>query len=335
MRKLGRGRILAAATLAVAAGVLLPGSGQAADPVAGQRDRVVLAIHGGAGTAVPPEQEETYRQVLRAALEAGFKVLRSGGSSLDGTEAAVRNMEDSGLFNAGKGAVFNTDAQHELDASVMRGRDLRGGAVAGVQHIKNPISLARLVMDKSPHVLMAGQGAEMFAREQGVTTVPQDYFFTERRWKELLEAKKNDPNREKLQFGTVGAVALDGAGDLAAATSTGGLTNKLVGRIGDSPLLGAGTYAKNATAAISCTGTGESFIRTSAAHEISALMEHGRMPVRQAAEKVVREEVPAANGTGGVIALDRNGVLATPYSSKSMIFGYVTADGRFTLRPTG
>ncbi|RZS40917.1 beta-aspartyl-peptidase (threonine type) [Herbihabitans rhizosphaerae] len=303
-----------------------------------QGDRVVLAIHGGAGTAVPPELEQAYRQALRASLEAGYRVIKSGGSGLDATAAAVRVMEDSDLFNAGKGAVMNTDTEHELDASIMSGRDLRGAGVTGLKHIRNPIDLARLVMDRTPHVLMAGDGAEMFARQQGVTTVPQDYFFTERAFRNLLLAKEKDPDRQKLQFGpmgTVGAVARDRAGDLAAATSTGGLTNKLVGRVGDSPILGAGTYAKNRTVAVSGTGKGESYIRTAAAHEISVLIEHARMSVRKAAETVVHEEVPATGGTGGVIALAPDGTLAAPYSTDSMIFAYVTEDGRFVIRPNG
>jgi beta-aspartyl-peptidase (threonine type) len=277
---------------------------------------------------------------LERALRAGQSVLARGRSSLDAVEAAVRVLEDDPHFNAGKGAVFNTDAEHELDASIMDGADLRAGAVAGVHNTKNPISLARMVMEKSPHVMMAGQGADAFALRNGVPYTTQDYFFTQRRWDSLLDAK--NPDAVPAEGGsTVGAVAVDRERDVAAATSTGGLTNKLVGRVGDSPVIGAGTYADNRTVAISCTGTGEVFIRGVAAHDISALMEYTRAPVERAAARVVNEKIPALGATGGVIALDPRGNLATPHSTAGLINGYVTRDGRIVTRlyndetPTG
>jgi beta-aspartyl-peptidase (threonine type) len=328
--------VLAATTVAAARPAADPDpagvpAGAAARGASVVRDPVVLAIHGGAGSAVPAETAEQYRAAMRASLEAGRQRLAGGGSSLDAVEAAIRVLEDSPLFNAGKGAVFTTDAGHELDASVMNGKDLTAGAVTGVQHIRNPITLARRVMEASPHVMLAGQGAELFAMRQGIPTVPQDYFHTDRRWQQLLEAKQADPGRDDLQFGTVGAVARDRVGNLAAGTSTGGLTNKLVGRIGDSPIIGAGTYANNRTVAVSATGRGESFIRAAAAHDISALMAYGGLPVDRAARVVVEERVAETDGTGGVIALDRHGRLAAPHTTPALIHGYVTARGRVVI----
>lgn len=300
---------------------------------------VVLAVHGGAGTlprgSITPEQERAYRDGLERALRAGVAVLNEGRPSLDAVEAAVRVLEDDPNFNAGKGAVFNTDGEQELDASIMNGRDLRSGAVAGVHNTKNPISLARLVMDRSPHVMMAGKGADIFALRNGVAYTTQDYFFTQRRWDALIAAKGGSSTAQKPAAdttGTVGAVALDGRRDLAAATSTGGLTNKLVGRVGDSPIIGAGTYANSRTVAISCTGTGEVFIRGVAAHDISALMEYTRAPVQRAAARVITEKIPALGATGGAIALDPRGVLATPHSTPGLINGYITRDGTVVTR---
>ncbi|WP_181019748.1 isoaspartyl peptidase/L-asparaginase family protein [Nonomuraea typhae] len=294
---------------------------------------VVLAVHGGAGSlprgSITPEQEKAYRAALEKALRAGYTVIRGGGSSLDAVEQAVRVLEDDPNFNAGKGAVFNTDAEHELDASIMDGRDLRSGAVAGVHNTRNPISLARLVMERSKHVLMAGRGADTFALQNGVPYTTQDYFFTQRRWDALIRAKGG---QAADTGGTVGAVAVDRDRQLAAATSTGGLTNKLVGRVGDSPIIGAGTYANSKTVAISCTGTGEVFIRGVAAHDVSALVDYARMPVERAASTVVNEKIPALGATGGAIALDPKGTLATPHSTPGIINGYVTRDGTIVTR---
>lgn len=294
---------------------------------------VVLAVHGGAGSlprgSISPEQEAAYRSGLERALRAGVARIHSGDSSLDAVEAAVRVLEDDPNFNAGRGAVFNTDGEHELDASIMNGTDLRSGAVAGVHNTKNPISLARLVMERSPHVMMAGRGADVFALRNGVPYTMQDYFFTQRRWDALIDAKET---AAVDSGGTVGAVAVDRARGVAAATSTGGLTNKLVGRVGDSPVIGAGTYANDRTVAISCTGTGEVFIRGVAAYDISAIMEYTRAPVQLAAATVINEKIPALGATGGVIALDPRGNLATPHSTAGLINGYVTRDGRIVTR---
>jgi L-asparaginase / beta-aspartyl-peptidase len=296
---------------------------------------VVLAVHGGAGSlprgSISPEQERAYRDGLTNALRAGQRLLEEGRSSLDAVEAAVRVLEDDPNFNSGKGAVFNTDAEHELDASIMNGADLRSGAVAGVHNTKNPISLARMVMERSPHVMMAGVGADTFALRNGVPYTTQDYFFTQRRWDALLDAK--DPDAVAEEGGsTVGAVAVDRSRDVSAATSTGGLTNKLVGRVGDSPIIGAGTYANSQTVAVSCTGTGEVFIRGVAAYDISAIMEYTRAPVQRAAARVVNEKIPALGATGGVIALDPRGNLAAPHSTAGIINGYLTRDGRIVTR---
>jgi L-asparaginase / beta-aspartyl-peptidase len=320
--------VLAAALTAAA---LVAGRGGAGgEAEAAQQDRVrdvVFAIHGGAGTiprgSLTPEQEAAYRAALTTALEAGQEVLDGGGEATDAVKAAIVTMEDSELFNAGKGAVFTTDAKHELDASIMDGRTLDTGAVTGVEHIKNPILLADKVRTSSRHVMFAGYGAELFAQDRGFELVTQDYFHTDRRWQSLMSAKDGE---SEFEFGTVGAVAVDGGGNLAAGTSTGGLTNKPVGRIGDSPIIGAGTYARNDTAAVSATGTGEFFIRQAVAHEISAAMEYGGMPVHRAAQRGI-DKVAQLRGDGGVIALDARGNLAMPMNTDGMYRGYVTEDG--------
>ncbi|MGI5195801.1 isoaspartyl peptidase/L-asparaginase family protein [Streptomyces sp. CA-288835] len=304
---------------------------------------VVLAVHGGAGTALDPattspEVEKAYRDGLSEALQAGQKVLDRGGNSTDAVQAAVEKLEDNPLFNAGKGAVFNADAGHELDASIMRGSDLKAGAVAGVRNVRNPIQAARLVMDKSNHVMLAGEGADDFAAQHGLKTVTQDYYFTQARWDALMKAKAEEAgdksaakSKEALadeqSKGTVGAVALDRGKDLAAATSTGGLTNKLPGRVGDSPIIGAGTYAKNGTVAASATGAGEVFIRGAATSTISNLIEFGKMNVPQAAYQVLVKRLPQLGGTGGVIALGPDGTFDAPHSSPGMLYGYLTKDG--------
>jgi beta-aspartyl-peptidase (threonine type) len=326
------GLLLALACAAVAAAVLVgrgaDGSSEAraADSQDQVRD-VVFAIHGGAGTiprgSLTPEQERAYRDALETALEAGNEVVRSGGDATDAVKAAIVTMEDNELFNAGKGAVFTTDARHELDASIMDGGSLDAGAVTGVEHIKNPILLADTIRRESFRLMFAGYGAELFAQAKGFDLVTQEYFHTDRRWQSLLNAKQGRP---EFSFGTVGAVALDRQGDLAAGTSTGGLTNKPVGRIGDSPIIGAGTYANNDTAASSATGTGEYFIRQAVGHEISAAMEHGGMRVGRAAQNAI-DKVGQLGGDGGVIALDGRGRLAMPFNTEGMYRGYVTEDG--------
>ncbi|MFD7234349.1 isoaspartyl peptidase/L-asparaginase family protein [Streptomyces syringium] len=313
---------------------------------------VVLAVHGGAGTALrrettDPRKEKAYRDGLADALKAGRRVLRDGGDSVAAVEAAVRVLEDNELFNAGRGAVFTEDAGHELDASIMRGSDLAAGAVAGVRSVRNPVSAARLVMEKTKHVMLAGEGADDFAARNGLPTVTQDYYWTQRRWDELMKAKApaKDPRAGKATkggkgtgaaaeeiTGTVGAVAVDRDRDLAAATSTGGMTNKMAGRVGDSPVVGAGTYAKNGTVAASATGHGEVFIRGAATATISHLIEFGGRDVASAAYEVVVGRLPRLGGTGGVIALDHEGTLAAPHSSEGMVYGYLTEDGDIVTR---
>ena len=289
-----------------------------------------LAIHGGAGTISPeqitPAIERELRAGLQQSLDAGRAILQNGGSSLDAVEAAVLVLEDDPLFNAGRGAVFTSAGTHEMDAAIMDGRTLMAGAVGAVAQLKNPIVLARAVMDKSPHAMLAGKGAEDFARELGLEIADEKYFFTDRRWEALERVRQtraalSDADRH----GTVGAVALDGMGNLAAATSTGGNTNKRPGRIGDTPIIGAGTYANNKTCAVSATGDGEFFMRAVAAHDLSALMEYGRMNLAEAARAVI-DKVKALGGTGGLIAIDRDGNIALPFNTTGMYRGYVDVD---------
>ncbi len=314
---------------------------------AGERPQFMFVIHGGAGaierSKMTPQLEKEYRAKLTEALEAGYRVLNSNGSGLDAIEAAIRLMEDSPLFNAGKGAVFTGAGTNELDSSIMDGRTLSAGAVAGLKHIKNPISLARMVMEKSPHVMMTGEGAEAFARQQGVAMTPQSYFYTERRWHDWQKMKAEEEQKSKQpkksgriardaspyvdKHGTVGAVALDRAGNLAAGTSTGGMTNKRWGRVGDSPIIGAGTYANNETCAVSATGDGEYFIRSAVAHDISALIGYKGLSVQAAADTVL-DKVKQLGGTGGVIVLDKNGNFATPFNTAGMYRGYIGPDGK-------
>ena len=314
--------------------------GQDASPVSagtamqGQTHQVMLAIHGGAGTIdrakMTPEREKEYRAGLEKAMKAGYDILQRGGSSLDAVEAVVRTMEDDPNFNAGKGSVFTSAGVNELDASIMDGKTLKAGAVAAVQRIKNPISLARLVMEKSPHVMLDGAGAEAFAKEQGMELVDPKYFFTQRRWDELKKDQaEQGATSGKHGHGTVGAVALDSAGNLAAATSTGGTSNKRPGRIGDSPIIGAGTYANNATCAVSGTGDGEYFIRAVVAHQVSASIEHG-MSLEDAAQAAIKQ-VEQLGGTGGLIAIDRNGQVAMPFNTQGMYRGRVDPTGKFII----
>jgi L-asparaginase / beta-aspartyl-peptidase len=325
------------------------------------KDKFTLVIHGGAGTItrqnMTPEREKAYREVLTQALQTGHQVLKQGGTSLQAIEATVRVMEDSPLFNAGKGAVFTSEGKNEMDAAVMNGQNLMAGAVASVTTIKNPIRAAIAVMDKSPHVMMIGKGAELFAQKQGIEQVDPSYFHTEARYKALERAQKEEKveldhtekDKQKVKkapktgaakgtpepliftegkkFGTVGCVALDQYGNLAAGTSTGGMTNKRYGRVGDAPIIGAGTYANNATCAISATGHGEYFIRSVVAYDVSALMEYKGLSVQQAADEVVMKKLVERGGEGGLIALDRQGNIAMPFNSEGMYRGYVKADG--------
>ncbi len=306
---------------------------------------IAIVIHGGAGvieqSRMTAEHEASYRAGLAAALDAGYEVLERGGTSLDAVIAAVRRMEDDPQVNAGRGAVLDEDGDAELDAAIMDGSGPRAGAVAAVRHVKNPIELARLVMDRSPHVLLAGEGAEEFALEQGVTLVPRDYFRTAARRQELEEAQRVEAARRAgrplsrwpagaaaSSMGTVGAVALDRSGHLAAATSTGGLTNKHRGRVGDTPLIGAGTYANDDSCAVSGTGQGEYYIRQVVAYDVCALVHYRHMPLAAAVHEVVQVKLRQSGGEGGLIALDRAGNIAMDFNSAGMFRGARDSRGR-------
>lgn len=313
--------------------------------------KYVMVIHGGAGTLsrknMSPEKEAAYRAALKLALQTGYTAIKSGKSSLDAVEATIHTLEDNPLFNAGKGAVFTHEGRNEMDAAVMDGKTMKAGAVAGVTVIRNPISAARAVMEKSEHVMMAGPGAEAFAKQAGLAIVDPSYFYTKERWDGLQKALREDSAKSVLdhgskksmllgtqnrdnKFGTVGAVALDNAGNLAAGTSTGGMTNKKYGRIGDSPVIGAGTYANNATAGISCTGWGEFYIRNVVAYDISAMMEYKNMTVGDAAQAAIAK-VGNMGGDGGLIALDAKGHVAMPFNTEGMYRGTVTEDGKIEV----
>jgi L-asparaginase / beta-aspartyl-peptidase len=330
-------RVLLLGALAVLGGLAAArqAPGPAAGPSSGDAARWAIAIHGGAGVISRQEIEaggKAHLASLRAALELGKEALAAGGTSLDAVEKVVRYLEDDPLFNAGKGAVYNHEGVHELDAAIMDGRQLACGAVAGVKTVKNPISLARLVMERSPHVLLAGEGADRFAAAMGVERVSQDYFHTPYRyeeWQRDVRKRKQGAAAHK-DHGTVGAVALDRFGNLAAATSTGGTSDKLPGRIGDSPIAGAGTYANNRTCAVSGTGAGEEFIRHDVAYDISALIEYRGASLRQAAEIVVRTKLRP--GDGGVIAVGREGDLALVFNTQGMYRGAADAKGRFEVK---
>ena len=319
-----------------------------------QGRKPVLVIHGGAGTILKsqmsPEQEKAYIAGLEQALNAGYTILKKGGSSLDAVEAAVMVLEDNPLFNAGKGAVFTNEGKNELDAAIMNGKTLGAGSVAGVTVIKNPIRAARAVMEKSQHVMMVGPGAEKFAKQEGLEIVDPSYFRTEARWKGLLKARQQDSLKSELdhsgnkndkavlqtenrdyKYGTVGAVALDANGNLAAATSTGGMTNKKFGRVGDAPIIGSGTYANNATCAISCTGWGEYFIRLVMAKSVSDMMEFGKYSLKKATDEMILNRLPALGGDGGLIAVDKNGNISMPFNTEGMYRGYVDADGKMKV----
>lgn len=301
--------------------------------------RLALAIHGGAGTIrrdlMSDEQERAYRRGLEAALDAGWKLLCDGASALDAVERAVCVLEDDPLFNAGRGAVFTNAGTHEMDACIMSGADLRAGAVAAVAGVKHPITLARRVMDESPHVLLCGAGAEEFARAAGIETAPADYFYDEFRYSQLLDARRDDAvqldhagngKSNDKKFGTVGAVACDARGDLAAATSTGGMTNKRFGRIGDTPIIGAGTYADNQTCAVSCTGHGEFFMRAVAAYDVACVMKYVGLSLADACERVVNETLREMGGEGGLIAVDARGNVALPFNSEGMYRAWVSSE---------
>lgn len=299
-----------------------------------EKPAYAIVVHGGAGTILKenmtPEKEKEYRDALNKALDIGEEILKNGGSSLDAVEQSIRYMEDSPLFNAGKGAVFTHEGKNEMDASFMSGKDQNAGAVGGVTNIKNPISAARAVLEKSEHVMMAGKGAEEFSELQGLKMVDPSYFRTERRWNSLQRILQSEKDKTELsedddldkKHGTVGCVALDKDGNIAAGTSTGGMTNKKFNRIGDSPIIGAGTYADNATCGVSSTGHGEYFIRYTVARDIAALMEYGNKTLVEAGEYIINKKLVEKGGTGGVVALDKMGNVAMPFNTPGMYRGY-------------
>ncbi|MDQ2069942.1 isoaspartyl peptidase/L-asparaginase family protein [Natronospira bacteriovora] len=300
-----------------------------------------IAVHGGAGTmdreAMSAEQEAEYHAALEEALEAGHSILRDGGEALDAVQAAIRVLEDSPLFNAGRGSVFTSDERIEMDAAIMDGRDRNAGALTGVRTVRNPIDLARVIMDESPHVFFSGEGAQTFAEEHALPMEAPEWFETERRREALHQAREREAEqgeefrsqRENLEFnlGTVGAVALDRNGNVAAGTSTGGMTNKRFGRIGDVPILGSGTYANNATGAFSATGHGEYIMRAVTLHDISAQMEYAGRSVAEAADDVVNRKLVEMGGNAGIIAIDRHGNITMPFNTSGMYRGSIDADG--------
>ncbi len=318
-------------------------------------ENFAIVIHGGAGTilkdSMSPQLEQQYIAKLNEALKAGYDVLAKGGTSMDAVVASIKVMEDSPLFNAGKGSVFNHEGKNEMDASIMDGKTLNAGAVAGVHTIKNPIVGARAVMEKSPHVMLTGDGADKFAKEQGLQVEDPKYFYDEKRWQQLQQIKKQEkitldhssdttgwvhPKDAEFihdkKFGTVGCVALDKYGNLAAGTSTGGMTNKKWGRVGDSPIIGAGTYANNKTCAVSCTGHGEYFIRNVVAYDVSAMMEYKGMTLEQATSEVVMKKLKAQGGEGGLIAIDAKGNIAMPFNTAGMYRAYMKKDGKSEVK---
>ena len=312
--------------------------------------KFTIAIHGGAGTisrkSMTAEKEAAYLNALNDALDAGYKILEKKGDALDAVKAAVIELENNILFNAGKGSVFTNTGTHEMDASIMDGRDLSAGAVAAVKNIRNPIELAYAVMKKSEHVFLIGNGAEEFAKQIGIAFEPDEYFYSEFRFKQLLKTKEanktaldhdiniNDSSSaeasedEERKFGTVGAVACDANGNLAAATSTGGMTNKQFGRVGDSPIIGAGTYANNKTCAVSCTGHGEPFIRAVTAYDVSCLMEYKGLSLEKAMSIVVNDKLMKIDGEGGMIGVDANGNAALVFNSEGMYRGFCSSVGK-------
>lgn len=297
-----------------------------------------MVIHGGAGTIVraemSPEKEAEYRAALATALEIGANILKSGGSSIDAVEKTINSMENSPLFNAGKGAVFTNAGINEMDASIMYGKDQNAGAIGGVTNVKNPINAARAVMEKSEHVMLSGRGAEEFAESVGLEIVNPSYFKTERRWDALQKAKASEMEvgfeeaimHADYRFGTVGAVALDKEGNICAGTSTGGMTNKKFNRIGDAPIIGAGTFADNASCGVSATGHGEFFIRYTVARDIAALMEYKGLSLKEAGEYIVNQKLVEKGGSGGVVALDSYGNISMPFNTEGMYRGFITAE---------
>lgn len=319
------------------------------------KQKFAIVIHGGAGTILKKdltdEKEKAYKDKLTEALNVGYSILENGGSATDAVVATIKILEDSPLFNAGKGAVFTNAGTNEMDASIMEGKELNAGAVCGVSTIKNPIQAAQLVMTKSEHVMLSGRGAEEFAKKNGLEIVDQKYFFSPERYNQYMKIMKTekiqldhdhveddegyliDPEKLKdSKFGTVGAVALDKKGNIAAATSTGGMTNKKYGRIGDSPIIGAGTYANNATCGVSCTGHGEYFIRKVVAYDVSALMEYKGWSLEKAANYIIYEKMVKFGGSGGLIALDKDANIVMPFNTKGMYRAYKKSSGETTVK---
>ncbi|MDG2369491.1 MAG: isoaspartyl peptidase/L-asparaginase [Flavobacteriales bacterium] len=300
--------------------------------------KISLAIHGGAGTIIKnkmnPSLEKKYLKGLKDAVNEGYKLLKSGSSSTDAVQSAVENLENNPLFNAGKGAVFSANGKHEMDAAIMEGKSLNAGGVCGVSSVKNPISLARLVMDKSEHVLLSGKGAEDFASLMNCKTENEKYFYDEFRhdqWQRIKDTDKfqlDHSPKKTDKFGTVGAVALDSFGNLAAATSTGGMTNKKFGRVGDSPIIGAGNYANNKTCAISCTGSGEFFLRGVVAYDVSCLMEMRGLSLEAACKEVIQKRIKLIGGDGGLIAVDNKGNIAMPFNTEGMYRASIDFTGK-------
>lgn len=310
-----------------------------ADSSIQKKAEYAIVIHGGAGTIrkenMTPAREADYRAIMNRALDKGEEILKNGGSSLEAVEKTIMIMEDSPLFNAGKGAVFTHEGRNELDASIMNGADRNAGAVGGVTIVKSPIQAAIAVMNESPHVMLTGEGAEQFAIEQGLDTVDNKYFYTQKRWDSLQKIlQKEDQSTGYLdqypdyKFGTVGCVALDKDGNIVAGTSTGGMTNKRYNRIGDSPIIGAGTYADNSTCGVSCTGHGEFFIRWAVAYDVSAIMAYKGKSLEAAAKEVVNEKLPEVGGSGGLVSLDKYGNIAMPFNTEGMYRGYAKPNER-------
>ena len=340
--------------LALTLGTAVAVSAQAPSTSPPMDQSFTLVIHGGAGTILKknmtPELEQQYRAKLEEALKAGYDILAKGGTSIDAVEAAIMVMENSPLFNAGKGAVFTSAGTNEMDASIMDGKTRNAGAVAGVTSVKNPIKAARLVMEKSPHVMLAGEGADEYAKQNGLETVDPSYFRSETRWKQWQKIKDTEkqqldhddrsgdtgPDGSEVEFnvnldkkyGTVGAAAVDHHGNLAAATSTGGMTNKRYGRVGDSPIIAAGTYADNNTCAVSSTGHGEFFIRAVVAYDIAALMQYKGLTLEEAAQEVINNKLKEMGGKGGIIATDAEGNVSMVFNTPGMYRGYIKADGQ-------
>jgi len=352
--KLAGAALVSLASVTACAGAqATPATGSA--PAAAGQQRFTLVVHGGAGTIrrqdMTPAQDSAYRATMTEAIRKGYDVLNGGGQALDAVVAVVQVLEESPLFNAGRGAVFTHEGTNELDAAIMDGTRLRAGAVAGVKHVKSPIALARLVMEESPHVMLIGSGAEEFALTKGVEMVPNSYFFTERRWEALQRARDAEQEAERRtgdagaatgaaieslspadgKYGTVGAVAVDAHGNMAAATSTGGTTNKRWGRVGDAPVIGAGTYA-NDRCAISATGTGEFFIRNVVAYDVCARMAYRGTSLTEAADEVVMRKLVEQGGDGGLVAVDRDGNIAMPFNTEGMYRGHVGPDGRIVVK---